>query len=347
MREAPPESPPESPREAPPEAAREACAKALWRPAAGARALRARAALLRRLRAFLDERGLLEVDPPLLAAGAATDPGLASFRAVDPASGAARFLSTSPETHLKRLLAAGSGPVYALTHAFRAGERGRWHNPEFTLLEWYRPGWSMEELMEEVAALLAEVLPGPPPVPAAYGELFQEACGLDPHQAGPEALAAAARAAGIEVQGLGPEAGRGPWLDLLWTHRVEPLLARRGRVFVTAWPAEQAMLAELAPGPDGLPRARRFELYVEGLELANGFQELRDPAEQARRFAADLERRRALGLPQPPVDRAFLEALEAGLPPCAGVALGVDRLLALALGAEGLDPVLPFPWERA
>jgi len=316
-----------------------------WRPAASPQALRRRAELLRRLRAFLDGRGVLEVDPPLLSVGAGTDPGLEPFAV--PLPGGVRHLVTSPEFHLKRLLAAGSGPVYALTHAFRVGERGRLHNPEFTLLEWYRPGWSLERLMEEVEALLQEMLPGPPVLRRPYGELFEEACGLDPHRAGAGELAEAAAAQGLRVQGLGPEDGKEPWLDLLWSHRVEPLLARLGRVFVTAWPAGQAMLAELAPGPAGRPVARRFELYVDGLELANGFQELRDPKEQGRRFAADLRRRRARGQALPPVDRRLLAALEAGLPPCAGVALGVDRLLMRILGASSLDEVLPFPWERA
>ncbi len=316
-----------------------------WRPAASPQLLRRRAELLRRLRAFLDGRGVLEVDPPLLSQGASTDPGVEPFAV--PLPGGVRHLITSPELHLKRLLAAGSGPVYALTHAFRAGERGRLHNPEFTLLEWYRPGWSMERLMEEVEALLQETLPGPPAARRPYGELFEEACGLNPHAAAPDELAEAAGAQGLRVRGLGPEDGKGPWLDLLWSHRVEPLLARLGRVFVTHWPAEQAMLAELAPGPGVRPVARRFELYVDGLELANGFQELRDPEEQARRFEADLRQRRARGQALPPVDRRFLAALEAGLPPCAGVALGVDRLLMRLLGAETLSEVLPFPWERA
>ncbi len=314
-----------------------------WRPGASFAALRLRAEVLARVRAFFAARGVLEVQTPLLGRATATDPHLASF-AVEAGEGQRRWLQTSPELHMKRLLAAGSGPIYQITRAFRRGEVGRLHNPEFTILEWYRPGWDHHALMEEVDALLGEVLGTPPGERRAWAEVFSEAVGVDPLTAGAGELAAAAR----DLLGAGaPDLGddRDGWLQLLVATAVEPRLGRGRPTFVVGFPASQAALARLDPRD---PRvAERFEVYVEGVELANGYHELTDPGEHRRRFAADLEARRARGLPEVPVDGALLAALEAGLPACAGVALGLDRLVMLAAGGDRLDAVLAFPWDRA
>jgi lysyl-tRNA synthetase class 2 len=324
-----------------------------WQPTASIDSLRRRAAIVARVRAFFEERGVLEVETPLLAAAPVTDPHLAAFscrprpeaQAGSPSSEApARlYLQTSPEYAMKRLLAAGSGPIYQICKAFRQGESGRHHNPEFTMLEWYRPGFDHHRLMDEVDALLVEVLGTPPGERRTYAEVVAEHAGIDPLTAGLDELRAAARDHGLG-HGLELDDPDG-WLDLLMGGLVQPRLGHGRPTFILDYPARQAALARVRPGPR--PVAERFEVYVSGQELANGYHELLDPAEHRRRFAADLERRRTLGLPAVPVDERLLAALEAGLPPCAGVALGLDRLILLALGASELADVLSFPIERA
>lgn len=320
-----------------------------WRPTAPLAHLRLRARLLERVRAFFAARGVLEVETPQLAAATVTDLHLASLATHLSGAGGGRtlYLQTSPEYAMKRLLAAGSGPIYQLARAFRDGEAGRRHNPEFTLLEWYRPGFDHHRLMDEVETLLADVLAGVLDGSAAerltYGELFERHLDLDPHRAAaPELRRALVRA------GLGePPAGldRDALLDLALAGVIEPRLGRGRPTFVYDFPASQAALARIRPGKP--PVAERFEAFVEGLELANGFHELTDAAEQRRRFESDLARRRAAGLPEPPVDERFLAALEAGLPPAAGVALGFDRLVMLAAGTGSIAEVLAFPADRA
>ena len=325
---------------------REGPAGADWRPAASLDALRLRARLAGRTRAFFAARGVLEVETPLLAAAATPEPHLASLAvAGDPP----RYLQTSPELHMKRLLAAGSGPIYQLGRAFRDGEAGRRHNPEFTLLEWYRPGLDEHGLLEEVEALLRELLPaerlGPPPAPrASYGELFRRHLGVDPHRATAAELDRAIAAAALSGPDFAPD-DRDGRLHLLMALAVEPRLPA-GLVFVHGFPAGQASLARVRETAEG-PVAARFEAFVDRVELANGFHELADPVEQRRRFEGDLAARRAAGFPAPPLDERFLAALEAGLPDCAGVALGFDRLVMLAAGADSLDAVLAFPADRA
>lgn len=318
-----------------------------WRPTASPEALRLRARLLATVRAFFADRGVIEVETPILGAATVTDPHLHSLRTIS-----GLYLQTSPEYHMKRLLAAGSGPVYQLSRAFRDGEAGRRHNPEFTLLEWYRPGFDHHRLMDEVEELLAATLRDRlPPGPAerlTYAEAFRRHAGVDPLADPPARLAEAARAA---TGGHAPDLGnnRDAWLDLLMATAVGPELGRERLVFVQDFPASQAALARLRrPGPAGGPAvAERFELFVGGLELANGFHELTDPAEQRRRFERDLALRRARGLPEPPIDERLLAALEAGLPDCAGVALGFDRLVMLAAGADSIREVIAFPADRA
>jgi lysyl-tRNA synthetase class 2 len=311
-----------------------------WRPSATPAALLRRAELLAGIRTFFAERGVLEVETPLLAHSGVTDPAIEALQVEAPGA-APRFLQSSPEYAMKRLLAAGSGPIYQLGKAFRAGEQGRRHNPEFTLLEWYRPGFDDHALMAEVAALLERCLGRPGWRKVSYGELFREQLGTDPHRATAAELAAVARAR-LDVGGLATD--RDGWLDLLLSHCIEPTLA--GTVCVHDFPASQAALARIVE-QDGVAVAQRFEFYVDGIELANGYHELLDAREQARRFAADNAARRRRGLAERAPDPRLLAALEAGLPPCSGVALGVDRLLLAASGAASLGEVLAFDWERA
>ncbi|MCL5799054.1 MAG: EF-P lysine aminoacylase EpmA [Gammaproteobacteria bacterium] len=312
-----------------------------WAPCATRATAQARARLYAATRAFFDTRGLLEVDPPLLARAAPPDPHLAALR-VHGRFGH-RYLPTSPEYGLKRLLAAGYGDLYALGPVFRDEESGRWHLPEFRLLEWYRLGYDDRRLIEEVHEYFAAMLGRRDPLcTIAYDTLFADVFGVDLEEADDEVLRTLCRERGIRLH-QGEE--RTVLLDALMSAQVFPGLGGDGPVFVVDFPPEQAALARLRPGPP--PRAARFELFFRGIELANGFWELTEPVEQRRRFADEARRRRRLGLEVPPWDEAFLAALEAGLPDCAGVALGLDRLLALALGFDGLEAVVPFhPWRE-
>jgi elongation factor P--(R)-beta-lysine ligase len=317
-----------------------------WRPTASLEALKARARLMAAARVFFDSRGVMEVSTPALSAAAATDPQLASLRTGLSGRGA-RWLHTSPEFPMKRLLAAGAGDIYQLCTVFRDGETGRWHNPEFKLLEWYRLGFDDRRMAEETAELIACLLAGsrrlPPPEFVTYRDAFLAHAGIDPLTAGTEAVVEAA----IQAVGTGGPTDwtRADWLDLLGSARVYPALGRGQLTVLTDYPVEQAALARLKPGDP--PTAARFEVFLDGLELANGFHELGDVTEQGRRFEAENEARRARGLPELPVDRRLLAALAHGLPDCAGVALGFDRLVALAIGARHIDEVLPFPDHRA
>lgn len=319
-----------------------------WQPGADLVVLQARASMLAAIRGHFAAAGVLEVETPLLGQAAGTDPALEPLRTrfTGPGAAAGRtlFLQTSPEFAMKRLLAAGSGAIYQVCKAFRDGEAGPLHNPEFTLLEWYRPGWDAAALIDEVAAVVRLALERPDLAieRRSYAELFHAATGLDPLRADMAALSGCAAGYGLSPDLAGTD--RDAWLDLLWSHRVQPALGPHALCFVTDYPASQAALARL--NPDGLSAAR-FELFHRGIELANGFHELTDAAEQGARFEADNCRRRALGLAPVPVDRRLLEAMEEGrLPDCAGVALGLDRLLMLRLGRRSLDEILAFSLER-
>ena len=293
---------------------------------------------------------MLEVETPVLSLHASTDPALESlavtYRGPGGADGWTYYLQTSPELAMKRLLAAGTGPIFQVCKAFRGGERGRRHNPEFSLLEWYQPGFTYWELMDEVAALVQAVLDQPEldVERVSYRELFLARLDCDPHGATLGELQALAAGRGIDgAAKLG--LSRDGWLDLLLTHCIESGLGRGQMTFVYDYAETQAALARVRQGSPAV--AERFELYLEGMELANGFQELTDPLEQRRRFANDQAIRSQRGDPPLAMDDRFLTALEAGMPECAGVALGLDRLLMVMSGTDRIDATLAFPWERA
>ncbi|HUP21679.1 MAG TPA: EF-P lysine aminoacylase EpmA [Thermoanaerobaculia bacterium] len=308
-----------------------------WRPAASLERLRLRARLIDQVRTFFSARGVLEVETPLLASATVTDTHLQSFEASREGRPVG-YLQTSPEFAMKRLLAAGYGSVYQVCRAFRDGERGRLHLPEFTMLEWYRVGFDHHALMDEVEALLATLLGTAGSTRLTYRELFRRTLGLDPLTCDVERLRVLAE--DLHVHG---ELDRDELLALLLTHRIEPTFVPGSVLFVHDFPASQAALARLREDRDGILVAERFEVYVGPIELANGFHELRDAAEQRRRFERDLESRRVSGLAEPPIDERLLAALVHGLPECAGVALGFDRLVMLAAGAQSVAEVTAFP----
>jgi len=320
-----------------------------WRPSATPAALRLRARLYQWLREYFAARGVLEVETPMLSAAGNTDPNIESFRTrfnghVD-AGAAQRWLRTSPEYPLKRLLAAGIGDCYEIARVFRDGEAGGRHNPEFTMLEWYRVGWDHHRLMVEVGEIVRGALAlvaRPISVRTlGYRELFLEYAGLDPHQCEESALRRPLAGFAIRDDGL----TRDDWLDLLLTHRIEPQLRDDTLLLVHDYPASQAALARIRPGTP--PVAERFEAMLGGIELANGYHELADPGEQDGRFGADLARRRSRGAVEPPPDARMIEALAHGLPGCAGVALGLDRLLMAMQGTRRIADVLAFDFGRA
>jgi len=317
-----------------------------WRPTASLEALRIRAGILAKIRAFFAEREVLEVETPLLASAPVTDLHLQAlscrYRGPGHDDGRALYLQTSPEFAMKRLLAAGSGPIFQICKAVRDGEAGRRHNPEFTILEWYRPGWDHHLLMDEIDELLAVVLGAPPGERLSYREAFQRYADVDPHEESDGELQSRVECLGVSSAG---ELERDDLLDLLVTHVIEPKLGHCQPTFIHDYPASQAALAKVRPGDP--PLAERFEVFAEGLELANGYHELTDPAVQRQRFETDLEARRDAHLPEVPIDEHLLAALDHGLPDCAGVALGVDRLLMLAAGTREIADVLAFPVDRA
>jgi lysyl-tRNA synthetase class 2 len=312
-------------------------------------ALELRARLYALIREFFVVRGVLEVETPILSAGANTEPNIASFATrfsghVD--SGAReRWLRTSSEFAQKRLLAAGVGDNYELGRVFRDGEAGVRHNPEFTMLEWYRVGWDHTRLIDEavvlVQAALALVGKRATIRMTTYRDLFREALGLDPFSASAAELRIALGDVRIDTEGLSCD----DWLDLLLTHRIQLGFPQDRITVVSDYPATQCALAKIRAGDP--PVAERFELYVGKQELANGYHELTDAAEQRARFLRDNVRRRKRGLPELHIDENFLAALESGLPDCAGVALGIERLLMAMMGTDDIRDVLAFSFADA
>ena len=333
-------------------------------PTASPAALAVRARIKDTIRAFFQAHGVLEVETPILCHAGAVDAYLDPIAVHCHVAGETGephrfFLMTSPEHSMKRLLAAGSGPIYQITRAFRDGDRGRGHNPEFTILEWYRPGFDHHRLMDEVEDLVRHVFQDPavgadPAVAAraaapfervTYRDAFLRATGVDPLRAPIDDLIAAAVQRGAAPPECTEPQDRDEWLNLLLALAVEPGLGARGFTFVVDYPPSQAALARVRPGDP--PVAERFELYAGGVELCNGYHELFDPVEQTRRFEDANARRVHAGKAALPIDTRFLAALHAGLPACAGVAMGLDRVVMLAVGASTIDEVIAFPIERA
>ena len=305
--------------------------------------------MLEAIRDFFRNREILEVETPICSRCATTDPAIESLRSdftgPQAVGGLPLYLHTSPEFAMKRLLAAGSGPIYQICKVFRNGEAGSRHNPEFTLLEWYRPGFDHQALMDEVEQLVRQLMPGRPVARRfSYRALFEHYLQIDPHQADVDRLQACAAQQGLLDAARLELPDRDAWLDLLLSHCIEPKLGE-GLCFVYDYPASQAALARIRPGAP--PLAERFELYIDGIEVANGFHELTDARQQEARFQQECEVRRQRGLPEVPMERRLLQALEHGLPACAGVALGLDRLLMQLSAASHIDQVLAFPLSRA
>jgi lysyl-tRNA synthetase class 2 len=321
--------------------------KLSWQPNASLETLQKRASIIAKIRHFFAERNVLEVETPVLCHSTITDPHVVGIPAIFKAIGSTQekifYLQTSPEYAMKRLLAAGAGPIYQINKAFRQGEIGKIHNPEFSILEWYRPGFDHHLLMDEMDELLCLVLQTASAERVSYADLFMKHLGINPHFADATALVSIAKQKNLSFSGTLTD--RDAWLNLLWTHYIEPQVGLERPIFLYDFPASQAALAKVRAGDP--PLASRFEVYFKGVELANGFHELQDAHEQAKRFEKDLAYRRQNQLPQFSVDQHFLAALEHGFPDCAGVALGIDRLIMLALGCKSVAEVLSFAFDRA
>ncbi|HTT04733.1 MAG TPA: EF-P lysine aminoacylase EpmA [Steroidobacteraceae bacterium] len=317
-----------------------------WRPGASLHTLRLRAQLLGQVRAFFAARAVLEVDTPLLVGHAVTDPHLHCAEVRLPGRAGSLYLISSPEYAMKRLLAAGSGDIYQMSHVFRGDESGRVHNAEFMLIEWYRLGCSLHALMHETAQLAAQLLDlaDSSPELVSYTEAFERHAGVDPLRLDEHTARSLARSHGLDR--LAAERFTlGELTDWLMGAVIGPQLGGKRLCCLHHYPASQASLARLDPADARF--ALRFELYFRGVELANGFEELADPLEQRARFEMDQRERQARGLPLHAIDERLLAALHSPLPAAAGVALGFDRLLLLRTGAASLDQVMPFTLERA
>ena len=320
-----------------------------WRPGASLEVMKIRATLLARIRAFFGQKGVLEVDTPALSRFGCTDPAIESFRSAyrgpHSADGLPLYLHTSPEFFMKRLLAAGYGPIYQLAHVFRDAELGHRHNPEFMMLEWYRPGMDHHGLMDEVDALLAFTLEAffdyRPAKRISYRQWFLEATGLDPWSDNVAAFRQFAEQQLESVPASMDDAELDSWLDLLVTHWLEPRLADQA-LFVVDYPPSQAALARIRE--DSV--AERFELIINGVELANGFNELADAGQQRQRFKNENRIRQHSGQPVVDYDEHLIAALQSGLPACSGVSIGFDRLVMLAAGLSELDAAIAFSFQR-
>lgn len=317
-----------------------------WKPSASIKNLIQRAKIIHEIRQFFTERGVLEVETPAMSEFSVTDVHLSTFNTqfLSPFANQAKrlHLITSPEYHMKRLLACGSGPIFQLCRVFRNEEAGKRHNPEFTMLEWYRPHFDMYRLINEVDDLLQQILDCEPAESFSYQFVFQTYVGLDPLSASKSQLVAKAREHGLQCD---DDEQRDTLLQFLFSEVVEAHIGKERPTVVYHFPATQAALAQISTEDHRI--AERFEFYYKGLELANGFHELSDANEQFRRFEQDNKQREEMGLPPQQLDSRFLEALKAGIPNCSGVALGVDRLLMIAMDADRIDEVMAFSVDRA
>jgi lysyl-tRNA synthetase class 2 len=319
-----------------------------WQPGASLATLRQRSRVLAQLRDFFQQRQVMEVDVPLLSRATVTDLNIDSIHTINPNPSAnprtndPAYLQTSPEYFMKRLLASGSGDIYSLGKAFRSAESGRRHNPEFTMLEWYRCGWDEHQLMDEVVELVATLVPDIAVRRCSYGDLFIQHLEVDPHRIELVDLQSMAVSASSEAWA---HETRGNCLDLLFTVLIEPRL-EEGLVLVYDYPSCQSALAQCAEDSQGRRISRRFEAFLNRVELANGYCELTDVAEQTARFAEDQRLRQQSGKAAIAADQHLLAAMQAGLPDSAGVAMGVDRLIMQLQGADSIDQVMPFSWDR-
>lgn len=322
-----------------------------WKPGCSLELLHRRAQMLALIRQFFADREVLEVETPLLCQGSGTDPQLDFFTTEFNFSPTPQklFLQTSPEFAMKRLLVAGSGSIYQICKAFRNGEAGRFHNPEFSILEWYRVGFDLHQLMDEVAELIALVLkpqlPALKTVKISYGELFLQKTGLNALEYSAEAYRDYALSEGLAEAVSICENHHGLWLDFIFSHKIQPQLVGNQFFLIHSYPASQASLARINAENPAI--ADRFEVFVNGVELGNGFFELADEPEQRARFEKETAFRRQNRLPEVLMDERFLAALDAGLPDCSGVAIGLDRLLMLLAAENNIDRVLAFSSTRA
>jgi len=315
-----------------------------WRPMSDPSVARRRARMLSWARAFFDERSVLEVETPALNHTTASDPHIRSFR-IETNGCADLFLQTSPESYMKRLLAAGYPDIYSISRVFRAGEVGRLHQPEFTMIEWYRLGFDLNAIIGETISLIDGLMGSNSTSDVRdveYRDAFLDLAGVDPVASSIDELARACNADDSLRASIGRD--RNAWLDLLLSTRVATQFPDDRLTVLRHYPAEQAALARLCPADRAV--ADRFEVFFGSLELANGFVELRDAAEQRHRIEADNAVRRASGTGVIPVDEPLIAALEAGLPRCAGVAAGLDRILMIALGRSDIREVLAFPFDE-
>jgi len=314
-----------------------------WRPVATRDMLEKRAQMLQNIRSFFSQRDVLEVETPALSRAATTDPSIHSVETK--LAGELRYLHTSPEFPMKRLLATGSGDIFQICKVFRAEESGRYHNPEFTLLEWYRLGFDEHRLADEVVELIFCLSPSgllsSPAIKISYQALFKERLGIDPFAINIDDLEALARRKTIHP---GCALSRDAWLDLIFSHCLASELSKSCLTVIYDYPASQAALARIHSNGQ---TAARFEIFWGSIEMANGFYELADSNEQRQRFETELQMRKETKLPKIPMDNYLLQALQEGLPDCAGVALGLDRLLMSLVSATHIDEVLAFPYERS
>ena len=319
--------------------------KSNWQPSASLEAIKQRARMLKNIRAFFDARQVMEVETPLLASAGATDPHIESLQTVFRDQN--YYLNTSPEYAMKRLLAANGTAIFQICKAFRDEELGPMHNPEFTMLEWYRPDFDMHQLMSEVEVLIQSLTEDHLNSfeRLSYGQVFEKYASLNPYQASAEDCRECALQHDIE-QPVGLDEQRDEWLDWLLTQLVLPSLASDQFTFIYDYPSSQCALARLRVNDDGVVVASRFELFYGATELANGFHELTMVGEQRKRFQTENETRAAENKSAVKMDEYLLAALESGLPDCSGVALGLDRLLMALSARASIDEVLSFSWLR-
>ncbi|OGT30664.1 MAG: EF-P lysine aminoacylase GenX [Gammaproteobacteria bacterium RIFCSPHIGHO2_12_FULL_35_23] len=316
-----------------------------WQPSASTSVLQQRAEIINQIRQFFLKRGILEVETPLLAKTGVTDPNIhcitAEFELLGTSQIETCYLQTSPEYAMKRLLAAGSGSIFQICKAFRNGEIGRKHNPEFTMLEWYRIGFSYQDLMQEVDELLQLLFNTGKADRLSYQQSFINYLGIDPLTASLEILAQVAKLQGIIIKA---ELTKDDWLNLLFSSLIEPKLGQEKPIFIYNYPASQAALAAINQED---PRvAERFEAFYKGVELANGWHELADAKDQRERFQTDLIIRNQKGFKAVPIDENLLAALQSGLPDCSGVAMGLDRLFMLLFTKPTIQEVISFDYSR-